>query len=118
MKNVERHDTKNFYYGYLNAAPEFVKFKRAFIRSCYICIMAHTQTLSLSQRPLHILFILFFASHILATIAVDAQSLIGEFYPQQLRDVLTWYIERFQDPLVAPPVAWWFNVTFRCMLVI
>ena len=69
---------------------------------------------SLLQRPVHLIFFLYFVSHIPITILVDAQSLLGEFYPQVLKDVVLWYLAKFQDPLLTPPYHWWFNV--RCFV--
>jgi hypothetical protein len=64
---------------------------------------------SLWSRPALVVFFIYFLIHIPITILVDAQSLIPG-YPKALTDVIDWYIQTFQDPMIRPPVPLWFNV--------
>ena len=54
-------------------------------------------------------FLLFFASHIPATLCVDLQVLFPALYPSALKDLLNSYIEIFNDDLMRSPHDVWFQ---------
>ncbi|XP_054619927.1 sigma intracellular receptor 2 [Dunckerocampus dactyliophorus] len=58
-------------------------------------------------RLLEILFVLYFVSHIPITLFIDLQAVLpGYLYSQTLKDVLNVYAEKFNDPMVLDPPAW------------
>ena len=48
----------------------------------------------------------FFLSHIPITLVVDAQVLLGPYYPQALQDLLQFYIDTFSDPVMKLQPIW------------
>lgn len=43
----------------------------------------------------------FFSSHIVATVLIDSQAILPQFLiPQSLQNVLSWYVNLFDDPLM------------------
>ncbi|KAI9146159.1 transmembrane protein 6/97 [Paraphysoderma sedebokerense] len=54
-----------------------------------------------SQRPLDLVFFVFFLSHIPATLCIDLQIILPEYFPTVLRDVVQWYISVSKDPILA-----------------
>jgi hypothetical protein len=53
-------------------------------------------------------FLVFFASHIPATLCIDLQALFPHNYPQPLKDLLHFYIEFVNDDLMRAPHDVWF----------
>ncbi|KAJ3299891.1 Transmembrane protein 97 [Borealophlyctis nickersoniae] len=70
---------------------------------------------SLFSRPVDIVFILFFLSHIPATLFVDGQSLFGQaIFPQPVQDAVQQWVDMSGDPWLAKvvegkPVDIWFR---------
>lgn len=54
-------------------------------------------------------FLLFFLSHIPATLLIDSQALFPHLYPKILKDVLKWYTDIFNDDLMRGPHDTWFK---------
>lgn len=49
-------------------------------------------------------FLIFFSSHVPISLVVDSQALLPEtLYPQALKDLLDWYADFCQDPLMTRP---------------
>ena len=49
--------------------------------------------------------LVYFFVHIPITIIVDAQGLLGSYYPQWAQGVLSWYLKEYGDHLMrAPPL--------------
>ena len=59
------------------------------------------------NKILYHIYLFFFSSHIFATICLDMQALpvLGNYYPQVLKNLLKYYITTFKDPLMSkqPP---------------
>lgn len=66
--------------------------------------MASTNTLTNKTR---IAFLIFFASHIPATICIDLQALFGQYYPIPLQNLLTWYTNTIEDDVMRAPHETW-----------
>ncbi|XP_017277502.1 sigma intracellular receptor 2 [Kryptolebias marmoratus] len=67
----------------------------------------------MAVRLLEIIFFFYFASHIPITLFIDLQALLpGHVYPQQLKDLLSWYAEEFKDPMVLDPPEWFKSFIF------
>lgn len=58
---------------------------------------------------LRIAFLCFFASHIPITICIDGQAAFSSYYPNFLRDFVTWYCDLFGDVLMRGPYEPWFS---------
>lgn len=54
--------------------------------------------------------ILFFVSHIPATMCVDGQALLGQYYPAPLKRMLAWYVDTYADPLMGDPQPWFVSI--------
>ena len=54
-------------------------------------------------------FLCYFASHVPITILIDGQGAFSTFYPQGLRDLVTWYCTVFGDVLMRYPSPIWFQ---------
>jgi hypothetical protein len=56
----------------------------------------------------------YFISHIPITLVLDLQGALGQYYPQPLQELHRWYIDTYQDPLMAarPP---WFKSFLMCV---
>lgn len=54
-------------------------------------------------------FLLFFISHIPATLLIDLQAIFPHLYPEILRDILKWYTDIFNDDLMRGPHDTWFK---------
>ncbi|KAI8360817.1 transmembrane protein 6/97 [Blakeslea trispora] len=72
---------------------------------------------SIWRRPLDLIYFVYFSSHIFATIAIDSQAFLpAEWYPQALKDLLSFYIHTYKDPFMGNP-AYWFKSFVACELV-
>jgi hypothetical protein len=66
---------------------------------------------------LRYLFLFYFVSHIPITLMMDLQAIFGEYYPQPLQEIATWYIVTYRDPLMRDlPV--WFRSFIWCELFV
>jgi len=75
-----------------------------------------TTTRSLLQRPLDLVFVCFFVTHVPTSLAVDAQCLVpAEYFPEPLRLLLDYHVATFKDPLMGtcPP---WLRAVIFCEL--
>ncbi|KAM4700263.1 sigma intracellular receptor 2 [Discoglossus pictus] len=58
-------------------------------------------------RLLEWVFFLYFFSHIPITLLVDLQAVLpARWYPQELLDLMQWYVVNFKDHLMMNPPAW------------
>lgn len=57
-------------------------------------------------------FVIYFVTHIPITMFVDCQVLFGPFYPKVLKDLLKWYIDTYNDQLVASKPTWFVAVVW------
>jgi hypothetical protein len=66
-----------------------------------------------------ICFLAFFASHIVASLIIDAQAILpASFIPSVLQDLLSWYAKALNDPLMSRPQdLLWFQSLIACELV-
>ncbi|OBZ90619.1 Transmembrane protein 97 [Choanephora cucurbitarum] len=72
---------------------------------------------SIWSRPLDLVYFIYFSSHIFATLAIDSQAFLpAEWYPQALRDVLSFYVHTYKDPFMGNP-AYWFKSFVACELI-
>jgi hypothetical protein len=55
----------------------------------------------------------YFVTHIPATLCIDLQALLGTFYPPALKDLLSWYIATYKDPLMSSQPVW-----FKALIVL
>jgi len=59
------------------------------------------------NKILYHIYLFFFSSHIFATVCLDMQALpvLGNYYPQVLKNLLKYYLTTFKDPLMSkqPP---------------
>ncbi len=55
---------------------------------------------------LRLVFLVYFITHIPITLCMDFQAIIGQYYPESLRSVLTWYITTHKDFLMENPPIW------------
>lgn len=56
------------------------------------------------QGITRLVFLIFFASHILATLLIDVQAIVPQAWvPTSLRDLLLWYASSLGDPLMSAP---------------
>lgn len=51
-------------------------------------------------------FLVYFITHIPITICLDLQILLGQYYPDTLRSLFTWYVSVFNDRLLANRPIW------------
>ena len=59
--------------------------------------------LPLVRRPMDLLFVVFFVTHIPTSLLVDGQcALPSEYFPQKATELLAFHLETFKDPLVSP----------------
>ncbi|KAJ3034176.1 hypothetical protein HDV00_005395 [Rhizophlyctis rosea] len=70
---------------------------------------------SLFSRPLDIFFLIYFVTHIPATLMIDSQTVLpSEYIPQFAKDFLGTWVSMSGDPwmsqaLSGKPVDWWFK---------
>jgi hypothetical protein len=57
----------------------------------------------LKERPLDLIYVIFFAIHIPAFFLVDSQTL----YPDGWRPLANWYLEQFNDPNIGGALGEW-----------
>lgn len=55
---------------------------------------------------LRIVFLIYFITHIPITLCIDLQGAFPEFYPKVLTDVFQWYLEQYNDVVMANPQPW------------
>ena len=58
------------------------------------------------NQLLKITFLIYFITHIPITLCLDLQILLGQFYPDNLRSLFTWYVSVFNDRLLATRPIW------------
>ncbi|XP_061418155.1 sigma intracellular receptor 2 [Lethenteron reissneri] len=64
-------------------------------------------------RALEWIFVFYFASHVPITLLFDSQALLPKgAIPSLLSDPMKWYIQKFKDPLMANPPAWFFTFIY------
>ncbi len=63
------------------------------------------------------IFLIYFITHIPITLTLDLQGLFGEYYPQPLKDLATWYVDTYNDPLMRSPQPYWFKSFIGAELV-
>jgi len=69
-------------------------------------------TKSLFKRPLDLLFVIYFLTHIPITLLVDAQVVLpASFFPKILSTVFTQFATTFQDPLLTSKPIWFQSFT-------
>ena len=61
---------------------------------------------------LRFIFLSYFITHIPITLCVDLQALFGHYYPQNLKDLMSWYINTYHDELMTNPPAWFKSFIF------
>ncbi|KAI8094889.1 transmembrane protein 6/97 [Gilbertella persicaria] len=72
---------------------------------------------TLLSRPLDLVYFIYFSSHILATCCIDSQAFLpSEWYPQVLKDLLSFYVHTYKDPFMGNP-DYWFKSFVVCELV-
>jgi EXPERA (EXPanded EBP superfamily) len=65
-----------------------------------------------------IAFLIFFASHIVFTVGLDGQVLLGGYYPRPLQRLAAWYPVAFHDILMAAPTPLWLQSLIACELLL
>ncbi|XP_053562241.1 sigma intracellular receptor 2 [Bombina bombina] len=64
-------------------------------------------------RLLEWIFFLYFFSHIPITLLVDLQAILpARLYPQELLDLMKWYVVNFKDHLMMNPPAWFMSFVY------
>ncbi|KAM8977799.1 sigma intracellular receptor 2 [Pelodytes ibericus] len=64
-------------------------------------------------RLLEWIFFFYFFSHIPITLLVDLQAILpSNLYPQELRDLMKWYVVTFKDHLMMNPPAWFLSFVY------
>lgn len=73
----------------------------------------------LLQRPLDLLFFIYFAVHIPTTLLVDLQAFYpSSWVPDALKQCLEWYVATYKDPFMGSTTpVYWFNSFIACELV-
>ncbi|KAI8985112.1 transmembrane protein 6/97 [Pilobolus umbonatus] len=68
------------------------------------------------SRPLDLIFVIYFITHIPPTLLLDFQALYpSDWVPQSIKDLLSLYIQTYRDPLVGSPVTlYWFKSFIIC----
>ncbi|KAK9824196.1 hypothetical protein WJX72_008450 [[Myrmecia] bisecta] len=62
---------------------------------------------SLLSRPLDLLFVIFFVTHIPITLFVDSQAVLpSSWYPSLAKELNTWYLTEYNDPLMGEMPPW------------
>ena len=60
-------------------------------------------------------YLVFFASHIPTTICIDSQAAFpASFYPQPIKDLVSWYATTFQNSLMTAPFHKWLTAIVWC----
>jgi len=78
--------------------------------------------LPLAQRHIDLVIVGFFILHYPITFLVDAQAVLpAGYFPQALRDMKDWYVEKFDDRLMGNPPHWfavtvWLELIFQLPL--
>jgi len=63
--------------------------------------------LPLVRRPMDLLFVVFFVTHIPTSLLVDGQcALPSEYFPQKATELLAFHLETFKDPLMGTCPGW------------
>jgi hypothetical protein len=69
------------------------------------------------QRPSHFVFWLYFISHIVFTLLIDLQAILGDkFYPVAVQRLLKLYVRWTGDPLMGAPIAEFQTIWFRSLV--
>jgi hypothetical protein len=55
---------------------------------------------------LRVIFLIYFITHIPITLSLDLQVILGEFYPDSLKALATWYVETYNDQLILLKPVW------------
>jgi len=62
---------------------------------------------SIFQRPLDLVFVIFFVTHVPTTLFVDCQCILpAEYFPKACHDLLQFHLDNFKDPLMGTCPAW------------
>lgn len=71
----------------------------------YITVLALTHDMKAFTGATRTAFLIFFSSHIPITLLVDSQALLpSSLYPQAVKDLLDFYVNLVNDPLMARPL--------------
>ncbi|XP_018429188.1 PREDICTED: transmembrane protein 97 [Nanorana parkeri] len=64
-------------------------------------------------RLLELVFFFYFFSHIPITLLVDLQAVLpSSWYPEQLLDLMDWYVVAFKDHLMMNPPPWFMSFVY------
>lgn len=82
--------------------------------------MAKSSKKGILARPLDFIYLLYFASHIPVTLAIDFQVFYPpEWVPQVLKDALSFYIDTYKDPFMGSSTPmYWFLSFIVCELLL
>ena len=56
--------------------------------------------------------ICYYVSHIPITLCLDLQGLLKAYYPSALKELLSWYVKNFNDPLMGGQPVWFKSFIF------
>jgi hypothetical protein len=75
---------------------------------------------SIFSRPLDLIYVIYFATHIPVTLGIDFQIFYpAHLVPQFLKDALDMYITVYKDPFMGSPTPiYWFLSFICCELVV
>lgn len=75
---------------------------------------------SIFSRPLDLIYLIYFATHIPVTLAIDFQIFYPPHWvPKVLSDALAFYIDTYKDPFMGSPTTlYWFKSFICCELIV
>ncbi|RIB21148.1 transmembrane protein 6/97 [Gigaspora rosea] len=73
---------------------------------------------SLFSRPLDLVYVIYFISHIIASVLIDTYPLHKSFAPSVLTSLNQWYIENFNDPFFVKSPTWFISCLYMEALLI
>jgi hypothetical protein len=81
---------------------------------------AATTKSSIFSRPLDLIYVVYFATHIPVTLGIDFQVFYpAQYVPKALSDALEFYITTYKDPFMGSPTpVYWFLSFIFCELIV
>lgn len=75
---------------------------------------------SIFSRPLDLIYVIYFATHIPVTLGIDFQVFYPPHWvPKVLSEALEFYVDTFKDPFMGSPTpTYWFLTFICCELVV
>ena len=86
-----------FYFSYLTQTTKFI---------CYLVICSSTCIVANMNSLLRAMFLVYFITHIPITLSLDLQIIFGQYYPESLQGLATWYIATYNDQLLLTKPIW------------